>query len=282
MASNGVCSPDTTVSPEAVDFERRFGGLRRLYGSEGAQAIFDSHVVVVGVGGVGSWAAEALARSGVGRLTLIDLDNVSESNINRQVHALGATLGQAKVTAMHHRLQDINPHCHFTLVEEFLTPDNLIELLAPQGEGQAWPAVVDACDQMKTKVALAAWAMANGALLVSVGAAGGKSLAHAVELGHLSDVTHDPLLAQLRYRLRKHHGAPKAGSIPLACVFSREAVSPPQAGCSLEAESDGSLNCHGYGSVVTVTATFGLVAAGHLLNRIAKQKSFTNLPNGKK
>jgi tRNA threonylcarbamoyladenosine dehydratase len=213
-----------------------------------------------------------LARSGVGRLTLIDLDNVSESNINRQLHALGATVGQAKITAMHQRLQDINPHCRFTLVEDFLTPENLLELLACGEEGQALPAVVDACDQMKTKVALAAWAIEAGALLVSVGAAGGKSQAQAVELGFLSDVTHDPLLAQVRYRLRKHHGAAKAGVIPLACVFSREAVSPPQADCSLGgADNDGSLNCHGYGSVVTVTATFGLVAAGHLLNRLAKK-----------
>ncbi len=256
-----------------ADFERRFGGLRRLYGHAGAQAIFDSHVVVVGVGGVGSWAAEALARSGVGRITLVDLDQVSESNINRQLHALGATVGQAKVTALHHRLRDINPLCEFTLVEDFLTPENLPALLGSNDPGRALPAVVDACDQMKTKVALAAWALETGAMGVSVGAAGGKSQPQMVEVGCLSDVTHDPLLAQVRYRLRKHHGAAKTGRIPLACVFSREAVSPPQVGCAVGPENDGSLNCHGYGSVVTVTATFGLVAAGHLLNSLATQKS---------
>lgn len=265
-----------------ADFERRFGGLRRLYGSAGAQAVFDAHVVVVGVGGVGSWTAEALARSGVGRITLIDLDNVSESNINRQLHALGATVGQAKVTALHQRLSDINPQCQFTLVEDFLTPENLTDLLQPHTTDQVLPAVVDACDQMKTKVALAAWALKTGALLVSVGAAGGKSQPQAVEVGLLSDVTHDPLLAQVRYRLRKHHGAAKAGRIPLACVFSREAVSAPQAECAMDVENDSSLNCHGYGSVVTVTATFGLVAAGHLLNRLAKQKVLNNSAESKK
>lgn len=265
-----------------ADFERRFGGLRRLYGRAGAQAIFDSHVVVVGVGGVGSWAAEAVARSGVGRITLIDLDNVSESNINRQLHALGSTVGQAKVTALHQRLSDINPECRFTLFEDFLTPENLTELLSTQTPDHRLPAVVDACDQMKTKVALAAWALETGALLVSVGAAGGKSQPQAVEVGVLSDVTHDPLLAKVRYRLRKHHGAAKVGRIPLACVFSREAVSSPQADCEVGPENDGSLNCHGYGSVVTVTATFGLVAAGHLLNRLAKQKVLNELFESKK
>jgi len=261
-----------------VDFERRFGGLRRLYGSGGAQAIFDSHVVVVGVGGVGSWAAEALARSGVGKLTLIDLDHVSESNINRQIHAMGSTVGQAKVLAMYQRLKDINPHCQIRLIEDFLTPENLTEFLTLPADDSGLPAVVDACDQIKTKVALAAWALKTGTKLVTVGAAGGKSRAQAVEVGPLSEVTHDPLLAQVRYRLRKHHGASRSGAIPVCCVFSRESVSSPQSDCALASDNDGSLNCHGYGSVVTVTATFGMVAAGQVLNSLAKQKNIANLP----
>ena len=275
LKAHGLLPNPSSLS---VDFERRFGGLRRLYGSTGAQAIFDSHVVVVGVGGVGSWAAEALARSGVGRITLIDLDHVSESNINRQVHALGTTVGQAKVIAMRQRLLDINPRCQIEVVEDFLTPDNLVELLGGTSAGWSVPAVLDACDQMKTKVALAAWSLAHGSLLVSVGAAGGKSQAQAVEVGCLSDVTHDPLLAQVRYRLRKHHGVAKAGGrIPLTCVFSREAVSPPQVACAPVPGNDGSLNCHGYGSVVTVTAAFGLVAAGHLLCSLSQQKNTQSL-----
>jgi tRNA A37 threonylcarbamoyladenosine dehydratase len=251
----------------AADLQRRFGGLERLYGMEGAAAIRGAHVAVVGIGGVGSWAAEALARSGVGALTLIDLDHVAESNINRQVHALDATVGQAKVIAMRERIAQIHPRCVVQAVEEFVEPDNWPALL-PAGVD----AVIDACDAPKAKTAMAAWARERKALFISCGAAGGKRLAHQVDIQDLSQTTHDPLLAQLRYRLRKHHGAPKEGKrIGIACVFSREAVAPPDPSCAIE--GDGSLNCHGYGSVVSVTATFGQCAAGWVLDRIASRKS---------
>lgn len=254
---------------EAADLQRRFGGLERLYGMAGAAAIRAAHVVVVGIGGVGSWAAEALARSGVGELTLIDLDHIAESNINRQIHALAGTLGQAKVQAMAERIAQINPRCRVHGVEEFVEPDNWPRLL-PAGVD----AVIDACDQVKAKVAMAAWALETKTLFVSVGAAGGKRLAHKVELEDLADATHDPLLAQVRTRLRKLHGAPREGrKIGVACVFSREAVAPPDASCAIDGAADGSLNCHGYGSVVSVTATFGQCAAGWVLDRIAASKS---------
>jgi tRNA A37 threonylcarbamoyladenosine dehydratase len=248
---------------EAADLKRRFGGLERLYGMTGAAAIRATHVAVVGLGGVGSWAAEALARSGVGELTLIDLDHVAESNINRQIQALDSTVGQAKVLAMRDRIAQINPACVVHGIEEFVEPDNWPQLL-PAGV----TAVIDACDQVKAKVAMAAWALATGTLFVSVGAAGGKRLAHQVDLDDLAQATHDPLLAQLRYRLRKFHGAPREGrKIGVSCVFSREAVAPPDPSCAVE--GDGSLNCHGYGSVVSVTATFGQCAAGWILDRVA-------------
>lgn len=250
---------------EAERFERRFGGLRRLYGVEGAQRIFGAHAVVVGIGGVGSWAAEALARSGVRRLTLIDLDHVAESNINRQVHATDATLGQAKVEAMRDRILGFHPDIELDLIDEFVDADNWPALL----RGQRPDGVIDACDQVRAKTALAAWACEQGVPFVSVGAAGGKRRAEAVRIADLADVTHDPLLAQLRYRLRKHHGAPRAGAMHVACVHSREAVAPPDPSCALDG-GDGSLNCHGYGSVVTVTATFGLCAAGWLLDTLAR------------
>jgi tRNA threonylcarbamoyladenosine dehydratase len=218
---------------------------------------------VVGIGGVGSWAAEALARSGVGELTLIDLDHIAESNINRQIHALAGTLGQAKVRAMAERIAQINPRCKVHGIEEFVEPDNWPQLL-PDGVG----AVIDACDQVKAKVAMAAWALRTGILFVSVGAAGGKRLAYKVDLDDLAHTTHDPLLAQVRSQLRKLHGAPREGKrIGIACVFSREAVAPPDPSCAIE--GDGSLNCHGYGSVVSVTATFGQCAAGWVLDRLA-------------
>jgi tRNA A37 threonylcarbamoyladenosine dehydratase len=249
-----------------MDAARRFGGLDRLYGVAAAQRIRGAHVAVVGVGGVGSWAAEALARSGVGRLTLIDLDHIAESNINRQVHALDTTLGQAKVQAMRTRIAQINPACQLICIEEFVEPGNWPTLLPPGVD-----AIIDACDQVRAKTAMAAWALAQQALFITVGAAGGKRCAQAVEIDDLAQVTHDPLLAQLRYRLRREHGVARgARRIGVPCVFSREAVAAPDASCAASSP-DGTLNCSGYGSLVTVTATFGLCAAGWAIEKIAKR-----------
>ena len=243
----------------AADLERRFGGLRRLYGDVAYARLRMARVAVVGLGGVGSWAAEALARSGVAALSLIDLDHVSESNVNRQVQALGSTLGMAKAQALMMRLNDIHPGCRVTAIEEFVSADNWPALL----DGPV-DVVIDACDQVRAKLALAAWALAGGAALVVAGAAGGKRLPQAVAVDDLAEVSHDPLLASLRQRLRKEHMAPRSGRLGLTCVYSREPVRRPVASgddCSL----DGSLNCQGYGSSVSVTATFGMVAASEAL-----------------
>ena len=251
-----------------VDLDRRFGGLERLYGVAGASAIRGAHVAVIGIGGVGSWAAEALARSGVGRLTLVDLDHIAESNINRQIHALTATVGQAKVLAMRDRIADINPACLVTCIEDFVDPTNWPGLLPEGVQG-----VIDACDNAPAKAAMAAWSRSRNTPFICVGAAGGKRLAHKVDVDDLSQTTHDPLLARLRAWLRKEHGAPREGKkIGVACVFSREAVAQPDASCAVE-QGDGTLNCHGYGSVVSVTATFGQCAAGWMLDRIASGAS---------
>ena len=243
--------------------ERRFGGLQRLYGLRGAQQIRQAHVVVVGIGGVGSWAAEALARSGVARLTLIDMDHIAESNINRQIHALTTTTGQSKVEAMRERIALINPEAQIDAVDEFVTDANWPGLLPCLPD-----AVIDACDQVQAKVAMAQWALQSKVGFISVGAAGGKRWAHLVDMDDLSKVTHDPLLAQVRYRLRRHHGAARGDKrLGIQGVFSREAVAPPDVSCALP--GDGSLGCHGYGSVVSVTATFGLCAASAVLNFLA-------------
>lgn len=263
-----------------VDIERRFSGLERLYSKAGAAQLCAAHVVVVGVGGVGSWAAEALVRSGVGEITLIDFDQVAESNVNRQLQALTSTIGQAKVHALEERFKQINPNCFVHAIEEFVEPP-------AQEMPSNWPgllshrkvsAVIDACDQVRAKTLLAAWASKEKIPFVTVGAAGGKKLAYQVEVDDLANVTHDPVLAQLRYRLRREYHFPKQGKMKIACVFSRESVSQPSMVCDTIGQSgssmvsDSSLNCHGYGSVVTVTATFGFVAAGHILTLLAVSK----------
>ncbi len=255
-----------------MNSDRRFGGMARLYGVEGAASIAKSHVLIVGVGGVGSWVAESLARSGVSEITLVDMDHVAESNINRQIHALESTLGMSKVEAMKQRIGQINPECCVHTVDDFVTPENwasLIQNVQSASDARSpVSAVIDACDQVKSKVAMADWAIRQKKFFVCLGAAGGKRQAHLIEQADLSKVTHDPLLAQVRYRLRKERGAPKDGAkIGVQCVFSRENVAPPDPSCQLE--GDGSLNCHGYGSVVTVTAGFGMVAASLTLNFLA-------------
>lgn len=273
----------TEISSEfPADLERRFGGLARLYGVSGAKKIRAAHVVVVGLGGVGSWAAEALARSGVAKLTLIDLDHIAESNINRQIHALDTTLGQAKVHAMRERIAHIHPSCTVHCIEEFVDAANWPAIAGLEALGNSEVSVIDACDQVRAKTAMAAWAMRDKVNFISVGAAGGKRHAHKVDIDDLSLVTHDPLLAQLRYRLRKEQGAARKGKMGVACVFSREAVIQPAAlapgsdsaldvsDLEDDASNDGSLNCHGYGSVVSVTSAFGLCAAGWVLNKIAE------------
>jgi tRNA threonylcarbamoyladenosine dehydratase len=264
----------TAAAPLQADLERRFGALRRLYGEAGYASLRAAGVAVVGLGGVGSWAVEALARSGVATLVLIDLDHVAESNINRQVQALGHTLGQAKAQALRDRVADIHPGCEVHVVEEFVDAGNWPALLP-----LAVDAVIDACDQVRAKAAMASWALAGGRAFVAVGAAGGKRLAQGVAVEDLASVTHDPLLAALRQRLRREAGAARHGPMGLRCVYSREAVAGRAPADAAEAAGDDEsapvaadagmpLSCHGYGSSVTVTATFGMVAAGEVVAQL--------------
>lgn len=266
-----MLTPDTDLLAlvSQPDPERRFGGLRRLHGVAAYDTLRAARVAVVGVGGVGSWTAEALARSGVARLTLIDLDNIAESNINRQVHALESTLGQAKVVALQERIAQIHPACVVDAIEEFVDEANVAELLdAAQLDG-----VIDCCDQVRAKAALAAWGQQHGVTVISVGAAGGKTRPQLVEVADLSEVTHDPLLGSLRQRWRQRHEGVRRGKMGLVCVFSREAVMPPQDSCDTGQGVSGSLNCAGYGSSVTVTATFGMVAAAQMIEQLQKRTS---------
>jgi tRNA A37 threonylcarbamoyladenosine dehydratase len=246
-----------------ADLERRFGGLRRLYGPQDYARLRAAAVAVVGVGGVGSWAAEALARSGVARLVLIDLDQVAESNINRQVQASGRTLGQAKVQALRERIADIHPGCEVLCVEAFVDAEHWPALLPAPVQ-----VLVDACDQVRAKAVLAAWGLAQHVPMVCAGAAGGKRHPQRVEVADLAEVSHDPLLASVRQRLRKEHGASRSGLMGVRCVYSREPVSLPDAACAPDGAIDRSLNCHGYGSSVAVTATFGMVAAAEAIDAL--------------
>jgi tRNA A37 threonylcarbamoyladenosine dehydratase len=263
------------------DLERRFGGVARLYGEEGAARLRAAHIAVVGIGGVGSWVAEALARTGVGRLTLIDLDMVAESNTNRQIHALGDEYGKAKVTAMAERIRAINPACVVQEVEDFVTPDNLEALL-----GQGFDAVIDAIDQVHVKVAMLAWCKAQKLPVITVGAAGGQLDPTRIRIADLTATQQDPLLAKVRSRLRKEHGFPRGGKAKfgIPAVYSDEPLRYPTQACSTT-DTDGNdssesgaeaargpqgLNCAGFGSSVCVTASFGLAAAAYMLGKLAE------------
>jgi tRNA A37 threonylcarbamoyladenosine dehydratase len=257
------------------DFETRFGGIARLYGNDGLRRLRAAHVAVVGIGGVGSWAVEALARSGVGALTLVDLDDVCASNVNRQIHALDGTIGQPKVAVMAERVRAINPECRVTAVQEFFTEANGRRLLDEMRPG----CLIDAIDSVANKTLLIALGREKGIPLVCCGAAGGRREATAVRVADLSQVTHDRLLAEVRKRLRKEHGFPGDGKpMGIECVFSPEPpVFPSSDGsvCSQRmpaGSGDGTrLNCdQGLGSATIVTGTFGFAAAGQVVYRMAQ------------
>ncbi|MBN9422912.1 MAG: tRNA cyclic N6-threonylcarbamoyladenosine(37) synthase TcdA [Candidatus Accumulibacter sp. 66-26] len=259
----------THAAPVSADLERRFGGIARLYGSAALERFRNAHVCVVGIGGVGSWAAEALARSAVGRLTLIDLDMIAESNVNRQIHALGDEFGKAKVTAMAERIRAINPACAVDEIEDFVTPDNLDATL-----GRSFDYVIDAIDQVRTKAAMIAWCRRHGVPLITAGGAGGQIDPTRIAVDDLARTIQDPLLSKVRALLRKEYGftrdPKKKFGVP--AVFSSEPLRYPDSGaaCDLPATPAG-LNCAGFGSSVCITAPFGLFAAGEALKHLASQ-----------
>ncbi|MGB5541545.1 MAG: tRNA threonylcarbamoyladenosine dehydratase, partial [Gammaproteobacteria bacterium] len=187
-----------------VDFERRFGGIRRLYGAAALETFRNAHVCVLGIGGVGSWAAEALVRSAIGRITLIDPDHVAESNINRQLPALDSTLGMAKAVAMTERMRQINPHCTVYGIEEFVTIDNIATLVAP-----GFDYVIDCIDGFRTKAHLIAHCRRNRIRIITVGGAGGQTDPTRIRVVDLSRTEHDALFAKTRRLLRTDYGFPK-------------------------------------------------------------------------
>lgn len=258
------------ASNDSAVWSRRFGGIARLYGAQGLSAFAAAHVCVVGVGGVGSWAVEALARSGVGRLTLIDLDNIAESNVNRQLPALTPDFGKAKVSALHERIRLINPECQVREIEDFVSEDNLAELFAAP-----FDFVIDAIDQLKIKAAMAAWFVEHKQPFVVSGGAGGQKNPALIQSADLSRVSNDPLLANLRYTLRRRYGFSRdtKQKMRVPCVFSTEQITPPQLAeaCDSTAAPQG-LSCAGYGASMVVTAAFGLHCAQAALAHIGGSK----------
>jgi tRNA A37 threonylcarbamoyladenosine dehydratase len=261
---------------------RRFAGVARLYGESGLQAFEKAHVLVAGLGGVGSWAVEALTRSGIGELTLMDFDHIALSNVNRQLHAVEENFGKSKSEAMAERVRQINPNIKLNVIDEFLTPDNLDAHLRKNAENPYF-VVLDATDDVKMKIALSAYCEARDELgrarnaqqqsdkrpatitLVICGGAGGKLDPSRIKAADLAKTTQDPVLSKIRHALRKEYGFssdPKK-KLGITAIYSDE----PRQGVA-----SGGLSCAGYGSAVTVTATFGFVAAAEVLKLLQKQQ----------
>lgn len=250
----------------------RFSGLGRLYGVDALARLAEAHVMIVGIGGVGSWAAEAAARSGIGHITLIDLDDICTTNINRQLPAATSTVGKMKTQVMSQRVSDINPECVVTVYEAFLTKHNLREIVTPDISY-----VVDCIDSVKNKAALIAYCKRNKIRIVSTGAAGGQVDPTQVTIGDLNKTYNDPLLRKVRSLLRREYGFSRnsARNYSVPCVFSTEQLLYPQSDGSVcqtkQFDSDSTrLDCSGgFGSVTMVTATFGMAAMARVVARIA-------------
>jgi tRNA A37 threonylcarbamoyladenosine dehydratase len=249
----------------------RFGGTERLYGKEQISQLASSHICIVGIGGVGSWVAEGLARSAVGAVTLIDLDDICVTNTNRQIHALNSTVGLSKIDVMANRLREINPNCEVHTVLDFVTAKNVTEHLSDN-----YDYVIDATDSINAKAAMIAHCKKNKIRIITVGGAGGQTDPTQIKVADLTKTIQDPLAAKLRNVLRREYNFstnPKR-RFAIDCVYSTEQLKYPQADGSVSTRkrlSDGSvkLDCNnGFGASVMVTATFGFVAAARVIDKL--------------
>ena len=253
------------------DSDRRFGGLARLYGRAALQRFKDAHVCVIGIGGVGSWAVEALARSAIGKLTLIDMDHVAESNINRQLPAMTENLGKSKIVVMADRCMAINPDCEVQLIDDYIEAQNLPEYISNQ-----FDYVIDCIDNFRTKAALADYCKQQHIALIMIGGAGGRIDPTCIKNTDLSRSEQDPLLAKTRALLRQDYGFsrnPKK-KFGIDSVWSEEQMRYPTAdgGTSLQkpaTRNTSSLNCGGLGSSMPVTSSFAQIAVAHVLRKLS-------------
>ncbi|MEH6386899.1 tRNA cyclic N6-threonylcarbamoyladenosine(37) synthase TcdA [Pseudomonas profundi] len=252
----------------------RFGGIARLYGNEGLARLRDSHVAIVGIGGVGSWAAEALARTGIGRITLIDLDEVCQTNTNRQLPALEGQIGRPKVDVMAERLRAINPDCQVSAIMDFVTESTL-----PQYITDELDAVADCIDSVNSKVALIAWCRRRRIPIVTAGGAAGQIDPTQIKVADLSKTTNDPLAAKARSQLRRNHNFPRADSkrsFGVPCVYSTEQLRYPSSdgGVCRQKTFNGEtvkLDCEGgIGAVSMVTGAFGLNVSAKIVERLLR------------
>jgi len=254
-------------------YKARFAGLWRIFGEKNMVKLANASVVVVGIGGVGAWSAEALARSGINHITLIDLDDLATSNINRQLHALDSTLEQSKVEVMQARIADINPDCTVTAIEDFVTPDNISSLIGLNSD-----VVIDAIDNVSAKAALIAYCKRNKLKVITVGGAGGQLDPLQIATCDLAKTTQDPLLAKVRSELRRSYGFSSnlKRRFGIEAVYSREQLRYPtgHGQVSLEktnAQGSGKMDCStGFGAYVGVTASFGMLAASRAIRHITK------------
>ncbi|TAA43602.1 tRNA cyclic N6-threonylcarbamoyladenosine(37) synthase TcdA [Corallincola spongiicola] len=261
----------TDIDVDSSTDTLRFGGINRLYGNDAAQILANAHLCVIGIGGVGSWTAEALARSGVGQLTLIDLDDICVTNTNRQIHATADTIGQDKTAVMAERIRAINPACQVNCIEDFVTEETQAEYLLA-----GFDCVIDAIDSVNAKTAMIAFCKRNKIPLITVGGAGGQTDPRLITSGDLAKTFNDPLLAKVRNNLRRKHNFTKntKRKFGIEAVFSEEQLVYPQADgsvCQTKAMNDGStrLDCAGgFGAATMVTATFGFIAAARAVDKV--------------
>ena len=253
-------------SSQPTDYDRRFAGANKIYGESSFQTFENSHVMVIGIGGVGSWAVEALARSGVGKLTLIDMDVIVASNVNRQLPALSSTFGYAKIDVMAQRCREINPQIQIELIDDFLTPDNVTELLADRPD-----LVLDCIDDVKAKLALMLHCRFNKIPLIVSGGAGGKLDPLKIRVADLSKTEQDPMLAKLRTQLRSKGICKKPKEkFGITCVYSVDNPFSNVDACDIDTSAG--LRCGGYGSAVVVTTSFAMVAVAEVLKKLSKAR----------
>ncbi|WP_040976621.1 tRNA cyclic N6-threonylcarbamoyladenosine(37) synthase TcdA [Necropsobacter massiliensis] len=246
------------------NYERRFGGIGRLYGAAALARLQQAHICVIGIGGVGSWAVEALARSGVGHITMIDMDDICVTNINRQIHALSGHIGLLKTEAMAERVRLINPECQVNIIDDFISVENLADYL-----NRGYDYVIDAIDSVKTKAALIAYCKRHKIKIITVGGAGGQTDPSQIQIADLSKTIQDPLAAKVRSILRKEYGFsqnPKR-KFGVSCVFSTQPLIFPQTDGSCETSA--SMNCaNGFGAATMITATFGFFAVAQVIDKL--------------